>query len=77
MAKNQCQVSFCFVVSKIFEELTYKRLNYLEKCGLISYFLYGFWPSCSTVDLLIVVSDIIVVLYHRFRAAGAVALDIA
>ena len=49
----------------------------LEKCGLFTYFQYGFKSSRSTADLLTVVSDRIAQAYNRSGATQAVALDIS
>ena len=68
MAKNYHPVGLS-LVSKIFEKL-------LEKCGLFSYFQYGFRSSWSTADLLTVASDRIVGSLNRSRVTQAVALDI-
>ena len=66
------------VVSKVFEKLVNNRLvNHLEKCGLFSYFQYGFKSSQSTADLLIVVSDRIARVFDRSRSIRAVTLDIS
>ena len=40
-------------------------------------FRYGFWSSCSTPDLLAVVSDRIASAFNRFVATRAVAFDIS
>ena len=54
-AKNYHPVSLCSVVSKVFEKLINNRIvDHLEKCGLFSYFQYGFRSSRSTADLQIV-----------------------
>ena len=46
MSKNYRPVSLFSVVSKVFEKLVNnRRLNHLEKCGLLSDFLYGFRSS--------------------------------
>ena len=45
-AKNYCTVSLLFVVSKVLEKLVNNLIvDYLEKCGLISDFKYGFVSS--------------------------------
>ena len=45
-AKNYCPVSLLFVVSKVLEKLVNNLIvDYLEKCGLISDFKYGFVSS--------------------------------
>ena len=76
--KNYCSVSLLSVVSKIFEKLLNNRIvDHLEKCGLLSYFQYGFRSSRSTADLLTVVSDRIGKAFNRSGATRAVALDIS
>ena len=70
------------MASKIFEKLANhlennRLANHLEKCGLFSDFQYGFRSSQSTADLLTVVSDRTANAFNRYRAARAVALDIA
>ena len=68
-AKNYCPLSFLSVVSKVFEKLVNNRIvDHLEKCGLFSDFQYGFRPSQSTADLLIVVSDRIARAFNRCGA---------
>ena len=65
------------MVSKVFEKLVNKRVvDYLEKCGLFSYFQYDFRSSRSTADLLTVVSDRIVRAFNRSRTTQVVTLDI-
>ena len=49
----------------------------LEKCGLFTYFQYGFKSSRSTADLLTVVLDRIAWAFNRSGATLAVALDIS
>ena len=57
-AKNYRLVSLLSVVSKVFEKFVNNRIvDHQEKCGLFSYFQYGFRSSRSTGNLLIVVSD--------------------
>ena len=66
------------MVSKVFEKLVNNRIvDHLEKCGLLSDFLYGFTSSRPTADLFAVVSDRIVVSFNRCGATQAVALDIS
>ena len=66
------------MVSKVFEKLVNNRIvGHLEKCGLFSYFQYGFRSSGSTADLLTVVSDRIARAFNRSGATQAVALDIS
>ena len=77
-AKNYCPVSLLSMVSKVFEKLANNRLvDYLEKCGLISDFQYGFRSTRSTADLLAVVSDRIARTFDRSGATPAVALDMS
>ena len=46
------------MVSKVLEKLVNNGIvDHLEKLCLFSDFQYGFGPSLSTADLLIVVSD--------------------
>ena len=54
--------------SKVFEKLVNKIVVHLEKCGLFSYFQYGFKCSQSTADLLAVVSDRISRAFNRLGA---------
>ena len=49
----------------------------LEKCGLITYFQYGFKSSRSTADLLTVVSVRNARVFNRSEAIRAVTLDIS
>ena len=64
------------MVSKVFEKLVNKRVvDYLEKCGLFSYFQYDFRSSRSTADLLTVITDRIARDFNRFGATRAVALE--
>ena len=54
------------MVSKVFEKLVINRIvEYLEKCGIFSYFKYGFRSSRSTADLARA--------FNRSGAARAVA----
>ena len=77
-AKNYPTVSLLSVVSKVFEKLVNNRIvDYLEKCGLFSDFLYGFRPLQSTTDLLTVVFDKIARSFNRSEATQAVALGIS
>ena len=42
-AKNYCPISLLSVVGKVFEKLVNERIvGHLEKCGIFSYFQYGF-----------------------------------
>ena len=51
--KNYCPVNLLSVVSKVFKKLVNNRIiDHLLKCGLSSYFKYGFRSSRSTADLL-------------------------
>ena len=52
-------------------------VDHLEKCDLFSDFQYGFRSSRSTADLLTVISDRIAMVFNRFGATRAVALDIS
>ena len=54
--------------SKVFEKLVNKIVVHLEKCGLFSYFQYGFKCSQSTADLLAVVSNRISRAFNRLGA---------
>ena len=75
-AKNYSPV--LSVVSKVFEKLVNNKIvDHLEKCGLFSNFLYGFWCSSSNADLLTVVSDRYARAFNRSGATQAVALDIS
>ena len=75
-AKNYSPV--LSVVSKVFEKLVNNKIvDHLEKCGLFSNFLYGFWCSWSNADLLTVVSDRYARAFNRSGATQAVALDIS
>ena len=66
------------MVSKTFEKLVNNRIvDHLEKCGLVSNFVYGFRSSGSTADLLTVVSDRIARAFNRSETTRAVALDIS
>ena len=77
-AKNYRPVSLLSVVCKAFEKLVNNRIvDHLEKCGLFSYFQYGFRSSRSTANLLTVVSDRIANVFNRFGATRVVALDIS
>ena len=77
-AKNYHPVSLLSVISKVFEKLVNNRtVNHLEKCGLFSYFQYGFRSSRSTVSFLTVLSDRIARAFNRSGATRAVALDIS
>ena len=77
-AKNCRPVSLLSVVNKFFEKLVNNRLaDHLEKCGLFSDFLYGFWSARSTADLLAVVSDRIARVFNRSGATPNVTLDIS
>ena len=49
----------------------------LEKCGLFTYFQYGFKSSRSTADLLTVVSVRNARVFNRSEAIRAVTLDIS
>ena len=78
MANNYCAVSLLSVVSKILENLVSNKLvDYLEKCDLFSDFLYCFRSSCSTADLLAVVSNRITKVLNRSGTTLAIALDIS
>ena len=77
-AKNYRPVSLLSVVSKVFEKFVNNRIvDHLEKCGLFSYFQYGFRSSRSTADLLTAVSDRIARAFNRPSATQAVARDIS
>ena len=78
LAKNYLPVSLLSVVSKVFEKLVNNRIvDHLEKCGLFSYFQYGFRSSRSTADLLTVLSDRIARPFNRSGVTRAVAFDIS
>ena len=49
----------------------------LEKCGLFTYFQYGFKSSRSTADLLTVVSVRNARVFNKSEAIRAVTLDIS
>ena len=71
-AKKSRPVSLLSVVIKIFEKLVNNRIvDHLEKCGLFSYFQYGFRSSRSTADLFTVVSDRIATILNRSGATRA------
>ena len=75
--KNYRLVSLLFV-GKIFEKLVNNRLvDIVENCDPISDFHYGFRFSCSTADLLTVVSDRISRASNRFRTARVEASDLS
>ena len=77
-AKNYHPVSLLSVVRKVFRKLVNNRIvDHLGKCGLFSYFQYGFRSSRSTADLLTVVSDRITAAFNRSEATRAIALDIS
>ena len=77
-AKNYCPVSILSVVSKVFQKVVNSRIvDHLEKCGLFSYFQYGFRSSQSTAGLVTVVSDRIARMFNRSGASQAVALSIS
>ena len=77
MTENCWPVSLFSVVGKVFEKLVNNsRVVYLEKCGLISDFQYGFWSFQSTAGLLTIVSDRIVRVFNRSGVTQAVAHDI-
>ena len=64
--------------SKVFEKFVNNRIvDHLEKCGLFSYFQYGFRSSRSTANLVTVVSDRIARPSNKSKATRAVALDIS
>ena len=76
-AKNYRPVSLLSVVSKIFEKLVNNRIaDHLENCDLFPDFQYGFRSSQSTADLLTAVSDRIAMVFNRYGATRAAALDI-
>ena len=78
MSKHYHPDSLLSVVGKVFEKLVKNRIvDQLEKCGLFSYFQYGFRSSRSTADLLTVVSDRIARAFNRSGATRAVAFDIS
>ena len=75
-AKNYCALSLLSVVSRILEKLASDKLtDDLEKCGLVSDIHYGFSSSCSTADLLTVVSNRITRVLNRSGATQAITLD--
>ena len=76
-AKNYHPVSLLSVVSKVFEKLVSRIVDYLEKCSLFSDFQYGFRSSRSTADLLTVLSDRIARAFNRSGATRAAAPDIS
>ena len=77
-AKNYRPVSLFSAVSEVFEKLVNNKIvDHLEKCGLFSYFQYGFRSSRSIADLLTVVSDRIARAFNRSGVTRAVALDIS
>ena len=76
--KTVTLVSLLSVVSKVFEKLVNNTIaDHLQKCGLFSYFQYGFRSSQSTADLYTAVSDRIARAFNRSGATRAVALDIS
>ena len=54
-----------------------KIADHLEKCGLFSYFQYGFRSSWSTADILTVALERIAKAFNRSGATSAVAIDIS
>ena len=75
--KNYRLVSLLSLASKVLEKFVNNRLVYhLQKCGLLSDFQCGFRSSRSTADLLTVVSDRTALVFNRYGATRAVALDI-
>ena len=65
------------MVSKAFEKpLNNSLVDHLEKCGLFSYFQYGFRSSQLTSSLLTVISDKVTRAFNRSAATSTVALDI-
>ena len=71
-AKNCHPVSLLSVVSKVFEKFVNNRIvDYLEECGLVSDFWYGFR------SVLTVVSDRVARAFNRSGATRAVALGIS
>ena len=76
--KTSTLLVFFLWLVKSFEKFAKNRIvDHLEKCGLFSYFQYGFRSSRSTADLLTVVSDIIARAFNSSGATRAVALDIS
>ena len=76
--KKYCPVSLLDGVGKVFEKLVNNSIvDRLEKCGLFSYFQYGFRSSRLTDDLLTVVSNRIAKAFNRSGATQALALDIS
>ena len=72
----QLKTTICYV-RKTFEKLVNIRLtDHIKKWGLFSDFQYGFWSSCSTANLLTVISDKIIGVFNRSGTNWAVALDI-
>ena len=66
------------MVSNVFEKLVNNRIvDHLDKCGFFSDFQYGFRPSRSIADLLIVASDRIARAFNKSGVTRAVALDIS
>ena len=65
------------MVSKVFDKLVNRIVDYLEKCDLFSDFQCDFRSSQSTTDLLTVVSDRIARAFNRSKATRPVALDIS
>ena len=46
------------MISEVFEKLANNRIvDHLEKCGFFPDFQYGFRPSQSTTDLMIITSN--------------------
>ena len=70
-------MSLLSVVSKVFDKLVNRIVDYLEKCDLFSDFQCDFRSSQSTTDLLTVVSDRIARAFNRSKATRPVALDIS
>ena len=76
MTKNYRPINLFSIFSKIYEKFASNRLaDKLAICGLFSDFQFGFRSSCSTTDILTVVSDRIIRVFIRDGANWAIAFD--
>ena len=73
-ANSDCPVLFLWLVKSL-KNLNNRNIDHLEKCGLFSFFQFGFRSIRLTADLLAVVSDRIARSFNGSGATRAVALD--